>query len=382
MSYRSLAGPSLCDPVRFAQTVAQMRPCNDGLSVTGAISCDRGQIQHWIEGPEAAVAGLWDRIRLDPRHRVHWASPPAVVTERHFPGSAMKLAMTTADLARLDPWLVEDAVALPETAVPSGLAIWPDAPQGADQHAHSCRLMPTRAAALAAILTGADALAARRQLDGVLRMSGLAEAAALVQAVLQDLDDGWMAGSTTDLQRQLALALLQSALRLWLDVEELQQTVGCALVSALPGTPDLCCVMLKVALLRRAGWSVRLLLPQTADRIRAVAQDLQPDLIVLAGSRMAVRPTEMALLSGLLPALASDCTAPVILGGKLAETDPQALLRLGAAAVCTATAWIATIAFTLAPPKHVAQSEAGHEADVGRAGARARTLAASRSRRV
>lgn len=349
VNYRSVADPALCDPVRFAGIVAQMRISNRDCNVTGAITCDGGTIEQWIEGPDATVAALWDRIRLDPRHRIEWASAPAVVTARHFPGSPMKLAMTTCDLARLDPWLIDDVVTLSDGSALPG----PRGDRATDPalRARTCRLVQARAVVLAEVLTGTDARAARLQLDAAITDTGLAECAALVQALLDQVEADWMAGFTTDLQRQLVLTMLQSSLRIWLDIDEEPETIGCALVAALPGTPDLCGVMLKVALLRQAGWSVRLLLPQTADRIIGVAQDLQPDLIVLAGSRLSVRPTELPLLKGLLPALKAESGAPVILGGKLAETDPQALLGLGGTAVCSAMAWIATIAAAHAPPE-------------------------------
>lgn len=369
LHFRSVVDPSLRDPGRLAQVVAQMRLMNQDRRVTGAIRCDDGQIDQWIEGPEAAVAELWDRIRLDPRHRVQWASAPVVVTTRHFPGSPLKLALTTADLARLGPWLIGDVVPLSDTALadtalaPDPLS-WNAVPHDPDSPARCCRLVQSRAASLAAVMTGPDPKAARRALDAMLQDTGLAEIAALVQAVLRDLDASWMAGATTDLQRQLALTLLQSALRLSLDVEEHPLPIGCALVSALPGTPDLCGAMLKVALLRAEGWSVRLLLPQTADRIRMALADLQPDLVVLAGSRLAVRPADQALLRDLLPALAAESRIPVIIGGKLAETDPHGLLRLGATAVCDSLAWIATIAAPFAPQREIdrAPGDAPHRA--------------------
>jgi hypothetical protein len=359
-TYGSEAGPSLQDPVRLAKIVEQMRASNTDLDVTRALVCGAGRIQQWIEGPEAAVSLLWDRIRLDPRHQVQWATAPTVVTARHFPGSPMKLAMTTANLARLDPCLIEDVVTLPDRLDDAGMCDWVDR-ENADARiaafrkldpayrATACRLANSRALALAEVLTGADLLAARRYLDSILQQLGLPETASMVQKVLDHLQANWMAGLITAWQRQLAVTTLQSALRLQLDAAESPCTLGSVLVSVLPGTPDLCSAMVKVALLRRVGWSVRLLLPESVEEIRETAQYLQPDLIVLAGSYLAARSTELAMLSDLLPALAAHSAAPIILGGKLAETDPQLLLRLGAAAVCGALAWISTIAADLAP---------------------------------
>ena len=374
LSFRSAAGPGLQDPRQLAEFVAGMRPANSGLDVTGVMACDAGQIQQWIEGPEAAVAILWDRIQLDPRHRVHWAGAPAVVTARHFPGSPMKLAVTTASLARIDTCLVQDVVAhdnplaayspplrgaicaVDETARPPSDAV-AEALRQLDPawRGAAGKLATARALALADVLTATDPLVARRHLDILLKQIDLPETAALVQAVLDHLQTGWMTGRITALQRQLVVTMLQSALRVRLDVAERAQTVGCALVSALPGTPDMCGVMLKVALLRQAGWSVRLLLPQAVTEIQSLTHGLQPDLIVLAGSRMSAGPAELAMLADLLPKLSSICAAPVILGGKLAETVPQVVLNQGAAAVCAALPWITLIASQLVPEPEAAE---------------------------
>lgn len=373
MSFGSEPGPGLQDPQHLADVVARMRPRNARLDVTGATDCEDGQLRQSIDGPEDAVAMLWDRIRLDPRHLMHWATPPAVVTARHFPGSPMKLAVTTASLVRLDSDLIDDTVTLPGTpAEPDSLQTdgrlvdaatgWgTDAVTAAVQRLDpafrgtACKLAAARAAALADVLTATDPAVARRHLDIVLKQIGLPETAALVQAVLDHVQAGWMAGRLSTLQRQLVLTMLQSALRLRLDVAEQAQTVGCALVAALPGTPDMCGLMLKVALLRRAGWSVRLLLPQSVTEIQSLTHGLQPDLIVLAGSRMSVAPGELAMLGDLLPKLSAICAAPVVLGGKLAETEPQAVICRGAAAVCSALAWIAMIATDLVPTPDIAE---------------------------
>lgn len=371
VTYGSEAGPLLQDPFLLADIVARMRPSNANLNVTGALACESGLIHQWIEGPEAAVAMLWDRIRLDPRHRLQWATPPAVVTDRHFPGSPMKLALTTASLAQLDPCLIDDVVSLPQSLGQPRRSAWSDtlegdAADGAGQRsgamadafrrldpsgrADALRLAEARGAALADVLTNTDPRVARGYLDTVLRQSGLTESAGLIQAVLDRVQAQWMDGLISAWQRQLAVAMLQSALRLRLDVAESAQSVGSALVSALPGTPDMCGVILKVALLRRAGWSVRLLLPQSVHEIQITARHLQPDLVVLAGSRLSARPQEQAMLADVLPALVVQTAAPIVLGGKLAETDPHRMLRLGASAVCGTLSWIATIASDHAPP--------------------------------
>jgi hypothetical protein len=376
----SEAGPLLQDPLGLAEMVARMRTAHQTMGVTGAIACDEGRLLHWIEGPEAAVGLLWDRIRVDPRHRVKWANPPEVVTARHFPGSPLRLAMTVANLATLHALSLDDIFGLPERANSSGLT--PEAhlrlhppPEGgpdcaglfaeiqewrldAVHRAQTNGALEARTKAIVAVLNGPDPKVARSQLEQLLWQTGVLETAALVQGIHDALQAGWMTGRFSALQQQLAMAMLQSAVRRRMDIEESTLTIGSALVSLLPGTTDMCGVMVKVALLRRAGWSVRLLLPARISEIVVAAEEVEPDVIVLAGSQLASRTTDLDLLADLLPMLSETLAAPVIVSGKLAETDPKRVMALGASGVCASLTWIAPIAAHLAeePPIDLRQT--------------------------
>lgn len=341
-------------------------PSQTATGAARAMTCEPACTEPSPEGHEASVARLWDSIRLDARHRVVWATPPSVVTTRTFPGSPSTLAMMTDGLARLDPVLVDEVLPLPASRHPSCLSTLADRlcdagrSRAGDPIGRAVRavLRPKDAAGqvrpdsssarqdrmLVEVMTGADCNLARRCLDAALARCDVPDVAVLAQGVLDGLQTAWMDGEITALQSQIAVAMLQAALRLRLDLAEHPQTIGCALVCLLPGTAEMCGVMVKVALLRRAGWSVRLILPQTPEAILESAQELGPDLIVLAGSRLVCRQAERAMLAALLPALALRITAPVMVGGKLAEADPQAVLALGADAVCGALVWTATIA--------------------------------------
>jgi len=346
-------------PLHLSDAVAEMGAAKVGVNVSDIIAGE-GYVQQWVEGPAASVAMLWDRIQLEARHRVVWTCAPAVVTARHFPGSPLQLAITLANLSRHDPTLIEDDPRLPNRIEPAYASIrthmlarklpcWPGhSCGGAASKADAAGLTSNRAQDLSDLLTKTDPVAARRALDEVMKIASVPIIAYLVQTVLDDLQAGWMAGHTSALQRHLAVTMLQSALRVRLDIAESPNTTGSALVVLLPGTLDMCGVMLKVALLRRAGWSVRLLLAQSGDEILNVADGLQPDLVVLAGSQLFTSQGELCLLADILPALSGVVGVPIIVGGKLAQTHPHIVLACGADAVCGGVTWIVPIAEYLA----------------------------------
>lgn len=62
----------LSDPVTIGDLIADMehfRTKNLTLGITGCIAFEGERIMQILEGPQAAVDGLFETIRTDPRHR-------------------------------------------------------------------------------------------------------------------------------------------------------------------------------------------------------------------------------------------------------------------------------------------------------------------------
>lgn len=369
LSYCSEAGARLQTADGVANLVVDARRANLAAGVSGAIACEDGHIRQWIEGPKAAVQALWDRIRLDPRHRVQWAETARPLDARLFPQSPMRLALTRAAIARLKSRPVGDMFGLPprEAAPPLAPCTCGTCTCPASCTAGSCgaadpalwqldavyraQRQPTAthwARDFAGCMSWDDTVGARSLADATLAGCGPDGLGRALTTVLDRLQEDWLADALTGTQRAMALSVLQGALRPYIDIDEPQAPLGFALVSLMPGAADCLGVMLKAALLRKAGWSVRIVLPRQGTEIAGLAHALRPDLIVLAGSRLSATASDLAALHDLVPLVTQRQGVPVILGGKLAEAQPEAVLETGARAVCATPGDIAEIAFPFA----------------------------------
>lgn len=372
ISYLSEAGPSLRSPSGLVQIAGHAQQRNAAIGVTGAIAYHEGRIRQWLEGPSAVIARLAAQIKLDDRHRILWAEPASPAKARHFPNHPMQIALTQSDIDRVDPRLRAGIFVLPETEaslLPPGIM----AMIGESADCLTCRTFGTchrsgcsracatcdltgldqldavfqayrrptivrRATNLVALLLGPDPVAAldrcRRLIDPDNLL--LTDLAPLLQSTLTGLSDAWMEDRATGNQCQIALAVLHLALKAPLDVQEPWPQRGSVVVSALPQARDVTGVAFKTALLRRAGWSVRALYPGSLQEVTQTIRDLSPDVVVLAGSRMFGNKADLAALGAIADRLGKTSAPPppIVMGGRLAEDDPHALLQVGATATC------------------------------------------------
>jgi hypothetical protein len=160
---------------------------------------------------------------------------------------------------------------------------------------------------------------AGRRVKAELAELALDQIAGLVPAVLGDLQRRWMNDTISGVERTIALALFQGALRPLLDLRERAAPLGHAVVCSLPGVPDRHGALVKAAVLRAAGWSVRLLPPDGIDAVAEKVENLTPDVLVIAGSRLWTGRAERELTAELLGRLQTRRPVPVVLGGKLAS---------------------------------------------------------------
>lgn len=72
--------------------LAGARIRNDLYGITGILIYDSGNFAQVLEGPAAAIDGLLESIRDDPRHADYVLLSEAMVDERYFEGWAMDYA--------------------------------------------------------------------------------------------------------------------------------------------------------------------------------------------------------------------------------------------------------------------------------------------------
>jgi hypothetical protein len=177
----------------------------------------------------------------------------------------------------------------------------------------------------------------------------LDQLAGLVPAVLADLQARWMDDSISSAHRTIALALFQGALRPLLDRREPALPLGHAVICSLPGVPDRHGAMVKAAVLRQAGWSVHLLLPDRIDEVVDKVGSLAPDVLVIVGSRLWTGQAERDLTAALLGRLQARCPVPVVLGGLLASQSDAGFRYAPGLTACTTPGDIARVATMQVP---------------------------------
>ncbi len=87
--YSSIAVQAFTD-ADLAEMSAEFSAHNESVGITGLLYVDKRTVLQVIEGPEAAVSALYERIRLDLRHRHVLTLIEHPVEEREFPDWAME----------------------------------------------------------------------------------------------------------------------------------------------------------------------------------------------------------------------------------------------------------------------------------------------------
>lgn len=73
--------------MRLTDQSAQL---NQQLAITGVLFYENQHFGQTIEGPGLAVMGLWEKIKLDPRHHHVRMLEMADIEARNFPGWSMR----------------------------------------------------------------------------------------------------------------------------------------------------------------------------------------------------------------------------------------------------------------------------------------------------
>jgi len=73
----------------FVSLLEQSRQYNSDMGITGVLLCIRGQIMQVLEGNQAVVEALFNRIEQDTRHHNVSLAIKRPISQRLFPGWAM-----------------------------------------------------------------------------------------------------------------------------------------------------------------------------------------------------------------------------------------------------------------------------------------------------
>lgn len=82
--YRSVSTRGAASALQMSDILAQARPRNAQLGITGVLTAVDGQFVQIIEGPEAGIDILLAKLALDPRHTAMWVLERRPIGERAF----------------------------------------------------------------------------------------------------------------------------------------------------------------------------------------------------------------------------------------------------------------------------------------------------------
>jgi hypothetical protein len=98
LTYASLLAAH-CDGACIDEIVAKAAPSNQARGITGILAVDGNRVFQILEGPETAVAGLYDHILKDDRHTGVVEIDRAPIDALHFQNWGMvKRSMADAIL--------------------------------------------------------------------------------------------------------------------------------------------------------------------------------------------------------------------------------------------------------------------------------------------
>lgn len=310
---RSKARPSEDD---LAELVDHARERNRQFGVTGMLVHQGDRFFQWLEGPSAALEGLWSSIRRDERHGDIQLLGKGITSIRLFSEWDLSFLHRGDD----DPPAVGDAAA--PTPVESD-------PVDASGVARLAEL------ALAGDDSGLETLIRDRRDVGD-------DAQTLCRHLLEPaahlIGDWWCADRCNSFDLSIALSKLQNLARALeagaarsLRVAITDQRV---LISPPPRETHLLGAVLLGGFFRQAGWSVRAEFPQTDAELMGLVSSHWFDAIALTLSDVFTRRERLASLVKTITdvrAASRNPTMAVLVGGRAFRVEPsRATDRVGA----------------------------------------------------
>ncbi len=287
------------------QLVREARERNRRHGVTGMLVHEGGRFFQWIEGPGAALEGLWSSIRRDDRHDEIELLGEGVTPTRLFSEWDLRFLHRT-----------DGAPAAVETDTPQtpGTAETSDAARIAEL-------------ALAGDTAGLEALVAERRAAGDQARDICRN---LLEPAAHLLGDWWCVDRCDSFAVTLALSKLQSLAR----GVEASQAVGLrvaitsqrVLISPPPRETHLLGATLLGGFFRQAGWSVQAEFPQSDAELMSLVRTHWFDAIALTLSDVFTRRERLAALVETIKDVreaSRNPTLAVLVGGRAFRTEPS-----------------------------------------------------------
>ena len=311
LAYRSRAMTPLTD-VAVQQQLAAARERNRAEGLTGLMVHEGGRFFEWLEGPEDALARVWQSVQHDPRHTAVELVGQAPTPLRFFGDRNTKLATRRID-------------------APSDTVI----------------ALRRQAETLARLLMAVDAVPAARLLQQACRRTSAAETLCrdLFEPAARHLGDLWQADDCSEFDVALGLGRLQT---LWrgLAVETPRAAIADAppvLVLPAPGEAHMIGAALHAEVLWRAGWDARVEFPQddaTLERLVARTWLGALDLSLSAAFQRDHRLARLTASIARARAASRNPALVVVVSGRVFIDHPEAGAQVRADAVCASAAQI------------------------------------------
>lgn len=372
---RSVNPPS---EIELANLLRRAQERNSAENITGLLIYDQGHFFQWLEGPEDALARIWNSIRRDPRHREIEILREQILPERFFASWDMRLARRIRDgfekalavapaptdllkKVRGRPAVLADSVwdrvfadvVVPclglKHAVPFSDKRIPDPGfQPGDLHPAAAIWHASRKAAseLAGALLSADGN------ESVLYVHGLVSQGAKIEPLIREvfepaarcLGELLEDGVCNDFNVSVALGRLQ------LEVRRLSAGVGrdeyavrpghAILIAPQPGEPHGLAATLGSELFWRDGWDVSCEFPSSDNALRGLVRDQWFDVLDLSLSNALLREHELQAMRVTIRAAQASSMNPaiaILVEGRSFFERPSAYLDVGADIGCASS---------------------------------------------
>lgn len=301
LTYRSRLRADV-NPDVLAGLVDDARLRNHDTGVTGALLHDRGQVLQWLEGPERAIAPLWEAIARDRRHGA---------VELLTRGSAIGRVFGHWNMGLITRGVIPEAT-------PEEIA--------------------QQIATVASLCVANDSETIVRLLTpGLMAARAGSSYAALLSGAAREVGDAWQDDQVTGIEVTVALGCLQRAARqlvaISLSAPLITERARTILIAPPPGEPHILGTALATDVFWAAGWQVEVAYPTTRLALRMLVSGAWFDAVDLCLSDAHPRADALDQLAAVTDMIREASLNPaivVLVGGRAVLDSGCTAERVGA----------------------------------------------------